>query len=555
MVEPERKPIEPRPSRPLRWLQARAADLEHVGSEEHFPWRVALLLPALMIVVESCAPATYLRFEDVALQIAAPLIPQGSAEGSRTAPSPPKERPTVLLIDDEAFEGRFRERSPLDRRELAGLFEELRGGKPKLLVVDLDLSPGPALANEEVEAQGVLDEALVSFARERPLLLAVPLPVRSHDLALQRLRWMDKLCRAGVHFAHTTLFHSGAYVLRYDPTLPSLGPLAARLADVRLGEPAPLEEPAPCVLVAADVRDIERAEATGAAASGSRTIGAAYFLQAPASVAYFVDDDSARRLAPINFGYERFVRRCFLSPSASNDDCPQFNAQEIDNQVVFLGGAWGDGDLHLTPLGHREGVMLHAAAFHTEQVPVSKRYRSVAVAAEVALGLIVAFLMSKLWRRYFGALYAHPQTLARISSRYFCAVLGGGLALATVAVIAQSSAWLMQHGIWLDPLPLLAVLLLKTLFSARKMELKALHNAPLHEAPATVEPKWYDLGARAVDAVFRIADNRLQSLALVVGALPPVRRHWRTIRRLWKKLLWVASLFMLGWALFILSSD
>ena len=540
----------------LRWLRERAVDLDHIGGEERFPWRVVLLVPALMILAKAYWPAMYLRVEDTALQIAAPMIPQGSAEASWTAPRPPQASPAVLLIDDEAFEGRFRERSPLDRGELAALLEEIGEQAPKLLVVDLDLSPGPAPTAQEDLAQAGLDEVLKAYAPGR-LLLATPLPARSYELALRRLRWMHELCSAGVRFAHTALFHSGSYVLRYDPTLPSLGPLAARMAGVQRDDR--IAEAEPCELVAEEIRDIERAatEAGGrdGAPAARSVLGAAYFLQAPPAAAYYLDNEQARQLAPLNFGYERFVRRHCLSGSAAGEGCSSFGDGALRDQAVFLGGGWGQDDVHPTPTGRREGVMLHAAAFHSEQVPVSDRFRPLATAAEFVLGLIVAFVLGSVWSGYFRALYGGPQTVQRIAARYAYAALASLLVLGTLWLIAQSSGWLMQHGVWLDPLPLLGVLLLKTLFTARKTELEAMRRQAAHDAPAAAPPTVYDKAARVIDALPRLAAHRLESLVKVVAALPAVRLHWDKVTRLWKKALTAASILLLAWAVFILFAD
>ncbi len=560
MSEPEHGKPEGAATRVRRWLRARAADLDHIGAEERFPWRVVLLVPVLLVIVRATWPALYLRVEDAALHLAAPLIPAGSPEASWTAPKPPRATPEVLLIDDAAFEDRFRERSPLDRAELARLLDDLRGRAPRLLVVDLDLSPGPAPTVDEERAQAALDDALRAFG-PGSLLLATPLPARSFEMALRRLRWMHGLCGAGVRFAHTTLFHSGAYVLRYDPTLPSLGPLAARLAGVQAADAAPFDEPEPCALVAEEVRERDFApagrEAADGGAAGRRTLGAAYFLQAPPAIAYYVDNAQARRLAPLNFGYERFARRYCVAAPAPGEDCAAVDGRALAGGVVFLGGAWGQDDMHPTPLGHREGVMLHAAAFHSEQVPVSRRYQPVATAVEFMFGLVVAFVMGHLWSGYFRALYGTPQTLERIARRYAYAALATTLVLGTLWVIAQSSGWLMQHGVWLDPLPLLGVLLLKTLFTARKLELEAVRGQPPHEAheaaaaPLTV----YDRLARVVDALPRLAAHKLESLVKVVSALPFVHAHWDRVMHLWKKVLLAASLALLAWAAFILLAD
>ena len=538
----------------LRWLRERAVDLDHIGSEERFPWRVVLLVPALVVLAKAYWPALYLRVEDTALQIAAPMIPQGSPEASWTAPRPPQARPAVLLIDDDTFEGRFRERSPLDRRELAVLLDEIRSRSPKLLVVDLDLSAGPAPTADEDLAQAALDEALRAYPPGR-LLLATPLPARSYELALRRLRWMHELCGAGVRFGHTTLFHSGSYVLRYDPTLPALGPLAARMAGVPKEDR--IAEPEPCELVAEEMLEIGRAATDAGAREGEpaarRMLGAAYFLQVPAAAAYYVDNEQARRLEPINFGYERFVRRHCLA--AAEDGCEAWGAGTLNDQVVFLGGAWGHEDVHPTPAGRREGVMLHAATFHSEQVPVSDRFRPLATAAEFVLGLIVAFVLGGVWSGYFRALYGEPQTLQRIATRYVYAGLATLLVLSTLWVIAQSSGWLMQHGVWLDPLPLLGVLMLKTLFTARKIELDAVRRQPAHQATAAAPLTLYDRAARVVDLLPRLAAHRLESLAKLISALPAVQRHWPAVTRLWKKALTAASILLVAWALLMLFAD
>jgi hypothetical protein len=110
----------------------------------------------------------------------------------------------------------------------------------------------------------------------------------------------------------------------------------------------------------------------------------------------------------------------------------------------------------------------------------------------------------------------------------------------------------MQHGVWLDPLPLLGVLLLKTFFTARKVELHALRDHPKHDLHAAAALHWYDYAARIVDSLPRIAANQLQSLVTIVSALPPVRLHWRKIKRIWKNVLMAASILLLVWAVFIL---
>jgi hypothetical protein len=211
--------------------------------------------------------------------------------------------------------------------------------------------------------------------------------------------------------------------------------------------------------------------------------------------------------------------------------------------------------MHPTPAGRREGVMLHAAAFHSEQVPVSRRYRPLATAAGFVLGLIVAYVMGHVWSGYFRALYAEPQTLLRISTRYYYALLATLAAVGTLWVIAQSSGWLMQHGVWLDPLPLLGVLLLKTFFSARKLELEAARRHPGHEAAPARPLAAYDKAARTVDAAWRVWEHKLESLVKVISALPAVQRHWDRVMRLWKRLLLAASLLLLAWAAFILFAD
>ncbi len=51
----------------------------------------------------------------------------------------------VITINDKLYETRFKQSSPLDRCELYDIFEKILSGpnKPKVLAVDLDLSPGP----------------------------------------------------------------------------------------------------------------------------------------------------------------------------------------------------------------------------------------------------------------------------------------------------------------------------------------------------------------------------------------------------------------------------
>jgi hypothetical protein len=54
-----------------------------------------------------------------------------------------KSVPLILVINASMFENDFRQTSPLDRGKLAEWIEKIANERPRLVVIDLDLSPGP----------------------------------------------------------------------------------------------------------------------------------------------------------------------------------------------------------------------------------------------------------------------------------------------------------------------------------------------------------------------------------------------------------------------------
>jgi hypothetical protein len=570
------------------WLSDRYGSVRQLAGGEDFPWRTALMLPALMVLLQSYLPTFAQRLENAALSAAAALLPEPSAQSATAAPTS-IDVPRVVVIDDALFQSAFGERTPLDRGRLARLLQSVLARTPKMLVIDLDLSTllpfdaveagaagdaWPGLAVEaENRAQAALDRVLMT-ATPTKIVLATPLPARAEVIAKARHEWMRRLCRSGVEFGFTTLFRSGGYVLRYDPMLPTLGVIAAQRArDAAPAAPGAARslEPTACELADADA--------------------VPYFLRTAGGIATLVSDEEIKRLEPINPTYFRYVDATRRAPVSL---APPERGEALESLVVFLGGAYGGDDSYLTVLGRHEGVVLHAASYYTEfsRLDTAAARQSVwgalttwrgslAKARDMLLyalaTIVTAFVLQQIWKRYFAALYAVPETAATLLRRYLWSLAAIASCALLLWIALRTSAWLMQHATWLNPLPLVLVVLFKAFFTARKAELThvkamwhghASANASVARPGPSVEvasldaahsppgPKsWTDLVALygyVAACVYMFDKYALNSMLTLAQKTRAVRWIEARFANVWERLSWLLVGALLAWAVFLL---
>ena len=260
-------------------------------------WATVLFVVSLVAVLHAEGPLKPLsRLTLLALaNVHAETMPPGQA-GSQA-------RTWLVGIEQDDFEQRYQERRPLSRCELKKDLEKLLALKPKVLAVDLDLSPLPRPTPEEHECQLALDD-LLDKSPKTYLVLIRPFSPGSKPLGEVKSKWMG--LRTRVHFADSTLDYPLNLAIEYVCNADGLAEIAYQASGRVL----------PC-----DPGD-----------------GVSY---------------------PINY---RAQRQDVHELAAA--ELPSLK-EELPCTTVFFGNRSGVSDRAITPVGSTHGVVVHAAKFVT----------------------------------------------------------------------------------------------------------------------------------------------------------------------------------------------
>ncbi|MCV2360719.1 CHASE2 domain-containing protein [Paucibacter sp. TC2R-5] len=298
---------------------------------------------------------------------------------------------SVIGIDDAEHRNIFQQRSPLDPDKLRELFDALQSAPPKVLAIDLDLSPA---APDEWPARRRLFDSLQRLSRLTQLVMVCPQGYTGGDPGALDQDWLA-LFGSEVQFASPDLSENGLYFDRGQGLTP-LGVAAAELS----------REPI----------QAQRGEAKDwhAACLGARVSAHGPELRVirPAAV------------ESLNFS------QALLKPEA------------LAGRLVLLGGKWGTGDQFLLR-GQSEsfyGVGLHAWVAATELAPLFEPPKVAELVIEVLVGLLSGLYFAAVW----AAIVRSRHSFARRSFYYLC-FLGGALILPLAWVM--TTARLAEFGV------------------------------------------------------------------------------------------------------------
>lgn len=327
---------------------------------------------------------------------------------STTEPTVPKPTQAVVVrVDEQANESRYFDRTPLDRCELERDLRAVYEAGPKVIAVDLDLSPAHWLSKRDdatTTGERECQEKLYALIRERACNGAhtvLMTPFREADE--QHLR--DRLaCSPGDK----------------DP------------GGVRFGN-ASLPEEYGLLM--------------------SHYTGDAFFARL--AVDGYRGDVAAHAGTPLP-PIERIDTRRYPEGNGlelmSADALPGA-AAKLAGKAVFFGAAFGEEDLFLTPLGFVYGVHAHAAVFLSMLAPLGEASAFAEFFGELLLAIVFGMLINSMWNGYFrGRVGEDP--VGRQTAALRIAGLSLALALA-VALLSWMSLLLLQRwGIWLSPVPI-----------------------------------------------------------------------------------------------------
>lgn len=369
--------------------------------------------------------------------------------------------PVILEITPQEYEHIYTNTSPLERQALGSELHSVLKNKSttKLVVIDLDISP----ATPDDKSTEVLD-ALLDSPDRIPVVLAVPTFQGTSALTKRQSEWMKARCEASEHgrplyFGFPYLSGEGGVILRHSQYYPSLGNVA-RWAVTRQYTRGSSLLPNSC-------------EAT------MHPDAICEFHKEAQNLDLLRDHFKHLReqcgTIPIDFGSvasNRLVHAPLRTASAEM-------AQEQPDNVVFVGGTYDNGDVHLTGGGRLDGVYVHAAIYSSQTTALS---HFLAFLLEVALGVGLGFGFSALFRAYANATRAYQSHLQNQSPGAAMAAwtlslailaLTGVLIIGATALMIGASSSLLRLGSWLNPVPLVIGMLIDGLVASR-------HVNPVH---------------------------------------------------------------------------
>lgn len=299
---------------------------------------------------------------------------------------------SVIGIDDAEHRNIFQQRSPLDPDKLRELIDALRGARPRVVAIDLDLSPA---APDEWPARRRLLDSLQKLAAVSHLVMVCPQGYSGGSPGALDEDWLA-LFGSEAHFASPDLSENGLYFDAGQGLTP-LGMRAAQLSRVDLDA------------VGGQTKDWH------VACLGARASTSELRVIRPAAV------------ESLNFS------QALRQPDA------------LTGRLVLLGGKWGAGDQFLLR-GQTEpfyGVGLHAWVAATELTSLIQPVKAAELVIDVLVGLLSGLYFSAVW----AAIVRNRHSFAW-RSLFYILFLGGALILPVAWVMA--TARLAEIGIVLS---------------------------------------------------------------------------------------------------------
>ncbi|GAB1395140.1 hypothetical protein MASR1M60_33040 [Rhodocyclaceae bacterium] len=427
-------------------LYERLMKFHHVG--------VAILVAAAIFIIEHAGALNWL--ENLTLRVAAGM--QGDVVATQAKDAADA---VVLTIPTEVYETDFGQASPLDRTKLAALLGKLANEKPRMLVIDLDLSP-------EGPGQATLDEALIKIARQgTQLLLATPFPVYSETLFQAKFAWMKQLCgKPNIRFADTRLPVTQGVNLRYFKGRNALGDVAHAWS-----QPAQATAPQwPCNRVL----DGENHAA---------------FLDANTQQAEFEARISSQYTEQVHLD-PATLRRTLASVVDIGNGLSIPTDLALAGNTVFLGGDYSGADRFQTIARSAPvpGVVVHAAAYNGARHNPSRISHGLALLVDVIIGTLAGLLFHATWARHNGAQHQLATAGRQDWSLYLTTRLWLALNFLLLALliwaIMEAAVFLLDRHLWSNPAPMVLGIFIKSLLGSRSHLLPEDRHAAHHAESA-----------------------------------------------------------------------
>lgn len=366
------------------------------------------------------------------------------------------KRVVAVLIDQAAHETRYREQSPLSRCQLHRDLKRLYAAKPSLVAIDLDISPAnwligrsaPALsasldgwrcspAESVVDNEADCEEKLYCMIKDEndtTTVIMKPFDVSPSAAELKRLKevWMTKMKLPNVRFGIAEV------PVRYGLVIKQYGKGNDWFAaQVRNPTPESGGEDD-------DDKEFQYIDPRGYAEIDPIPLSTLDTLTDEAATAYL----------------EKRLNDAFRAAGT---------------RVAFFGGAYGQDDRYLTPIGEVYGVEVQAAAYLSEGLG---QYHWLDLFIDIVIAFFFGIVIALCWHFYF------TMRTGNIAWKRQVAPLVIVLLVVCVLIIALLALWislqlLARYGIWSSPIPIGIGMLIDS-FVSGSIE-KAVYTIRRHE--------------------------------------------------------------------------
>ncbi len=375
-------------------LKKIAESLLHYGSKLI---RSAQLLAAIYVASWSVIFAQLNDFDAMqykVMKLALALAPTlGSVKQTPSIDQSQSEL-VVINIDDNDFEYRFHQTSPLNKAVLKEVLQGILDVKfpPAVLVINLDLSPTRISNSDKNENCNnsenkteiseycfyqYLIDVQEKIGLKAQLILSTPHKVFRPDLARWKLSWIKDLCEKNIIFGIPNIPTISNLALEYDNSSYALSKVVKRFS----GD------------------------------SGNRETGVCQHENFNKFAHQYMEDNGENKSDKISDTEQaenqkyKLINYEFLGtyPTVSSryfidneDACNKAEKNCLKNRIVFLGGSYEDGKGFDTPAGSMSGIDLHVGSFYSFDHPVNKPNAISLYGLEVASALLLIWMTSAL---------------------------------------------------------------------------------------------------------------------------------------------------------------
>ena len=353
------------------------------------------------IFVASCVVILghYHLLDDLEIDVLQLAMPQAYS-GSQKLPDKDSNKldsAKIITIDDELYENTFKQASPLDRDKLREIIEAILDKKPKVLAIDLDLSPSPPIKTENAEKEDAdvrLKKLLIETAKKRKenssgteIVLITPVKVLTTDSIKRKTEWMREMCDGGINFGLPYIYSNNGVVVKH-------------LDDFNMF--------ANQIYLSARNQDVHSSEGHGNKSTAKEHSQRICDYSDDELIQFVSKRSSPKVSSKLKLLNYKFINHIERVGKANVKEINEIDQEDLAGQVVFLGGSYGVTDKYKTPAGPFDGVYLHAASFYSMVKPTGEFLHVLEYLMEIIMSTILGTLFYMLagWYRTTRSLFS-----------------------------------------------------------------------------------------------------------------------------------------------------